>query len=68
MINIVKLTDIPTAIPRLAELWYERISRDWVPNASVARCESGLHAHLNHDTLPMTLVALENQKDRKSVV
>lgn len=61
-IQIVSLTDCQEHIPALATLWYENISKEWVPNASCARNEAQLLEHLNTDALPLTLVALKDGK------
>ena len=59
---IKSLTTCPETIPQLANLWYEGISKHWVPNASLERAEASLKNHLNSDKLPLTFVAFqENQ-------
>jgi len=56
------LKDCQEHIPRLAELWYEKISKIWVPDASIEKAKQKLLLHLNHDILPMAFVAIyDNQ-------
>lgn len=57
-IEIKLLTECQEYIPELAILWYEEISRHWVPDASVERATQNLIKHLNEDKMPMTFVAL----------
>lgn len=56
--EIKLLKDCQEHIPRLAQLWYEEISRHWVPGASVEKAEQKLFAHSNSDIMPMAFVAL----------
>lgn len=46
----------------LATLWYEEISRKWNPEATVERAMNILQKHRNTDTLPLTVVALVDDK------
>jgi len=57
-IEIKLLTDCEEHIPSLAKLWYEEISRHWVPKASVEKAQQKLVDHLNSDRMPMAYVAL----------
>lgn len=59
-IEIKLLTDCEEHIPALAKLWYEEISRHWVPDASIEKAKERLMAHLNEDTIPMAMVALQD--------
>lgn len=61
-IEIKLLAECREHIPILAKLWYEEISRHWVPNASVDRAEQNLIKHSNLDVLPLTFVALSHDK------
>lgn len=61
-IEIQMLADCQEHIPYLAKLWYEQISKHWVPNASIERATENLLKHVNKNQLPLTLVALENSK------
>lgn len=60
MLEIKLLADCQQHIPYLAQLWYEEISKHWVPNASIERATQNLVKHANHEILPITLVAIEN--------
>lgn len=57
-INIKLLTECQQHIPELASLWYEEISKHWVPDASIERARQNLFKHSNDDKMPMTFVAL----------
>lgn len=59
-IEIQLLADCQQYVPYLAELWYEQISKHWVPDASVERAKQNLIRHANKNQLPMTLVALQD--------
>ena len=61
-LEIKLLTHCEAHIPALAELWYEGISKQWVPNSSTERAQKALHEHLHHDSLPLTMVALSQGK------
>lgn len=61
-IKIKYLVDCQEHLPALAMLWYEELSRHWFANASVEGKVKELTAHLNKDKLPLTLVALLNDK------
>jgi GNAT superfamily N-acetyltransferase len=61
-IEIKLLTQCQEHIPELASLWFEEISKHWVPNASVERATQNLIKHLNEDKMPMTLVAFVEGK------
>ncbi len=60
--QIKLLTDCPEHIPHLAQLWYDGISKHWVPGASVERNRNKLVDHLNTEQLPMAFVALHEEK------
>lgn len=60
--QIKLLADCQEYILQLAELWYEEISKHWVPNASIERAKNSLKNHLNRDELPQTLVAIQNNE------
>lgn len=59
-IEIKLLTECKEHIPVLADLWYEGISKQWVPHASIERAKQSLHEHLHHNMMPLTLVAVVN--------
>jgi len=62
MPEIALLKHHPDKIPALAAMWYELLGRIWVPDVTIERVEARFHQHLNDDMLPLTLVALENNK------
>jgi N-acetylglutamate synthase-like GNAT family acetyltransferase len=57
-LDIKLLTECQEHIPALAELWFEEISRHWIPNANIKRAEQNLFKHSNAEKMPMTFVAL----------
>ena len=60
--TIKLLNDCQEYIPSLAQLWYEEISRHWVPESSIEKAKQKLLAHLNSDKMPMAFVAIyDNQ-------
>jgi hypothetical protein len=56
--KIKLLSDCQEYIPRLAELWYEEISRHWAPGASIEKAKQKLFEHLNHNKMPMAFVGV----------
>ncbi len=60
--EIKLLVDCQWHLPSLAKLWYEEISRHWVPDSSIEKAEQKLASHLNRDNMPMAFVALHNDK------
>jgi predicted N-acetyltransferase YhbS len=56
-IEIKFLIDCQEYTPLLAELWYQEISRHWVPDASIEKAKDRLVAHLHKDKMPLALVA-----------
>src|SRR5437762_2901606 len=56
------LNDYQEHIPKLAELWYEEISRHWVPDTSIEKAKHKLIAHLNTDNMPMAFVAVYEEQ------
>ena len=61
-IEIKLLAECQEYIPQLAVLWYKEISRHWVSNASIDRAEQNLIMHLNLNLMPLTFVALYQEK------
>lgn len=61
-LEIKLLVECQEHIPALAKLWFEEISRHWVPDASLERAQKNLLAHANHDKMPMTYVAIDQGK------
>lgn len=54
------LVDCKQHIPTLAKLWYQEISKHWVPDASIEKAKDRLIAHLNKEKMPIAIVALHN--------
>nr|AIA18947.1 Acetyltransferase (GNAT) family [uncultured bacterium] len=50
------LADCAAHIPALAKMWFQELGQQWIPNASCAKAEKNLAAHLNQNTLPLTFV------------
>ncbi len=61
-LEIKLLTECQEHIPELANLWFEEISKHWVPNASVERAKQNLIRHPNEDKMPMAFVAFSEGK------
>lgn len=60
MIHFDYLKFYPQCIPQLAEIWYEGLGKIWVPQIKIEEVIERFHAHLNIDTLPLTVVAFDN--------
>ena len=60
--TIELLKDYQEYIPKLAQLWYEEISRHWVPEASIKKAKQKLLTHLNSDDMPMAFVAIHDHQ------
>ena len=61
-VEIYLLTECQEHLPELAHLWFEEISKHWVPDASVERAKESLIKHSNIDKMPMTFVAISEGK------
>jgi predicted N-acetyltransferase YhbS len=61
-IDIKLLAQCPQQLKTLAELWYSELGQHWIPNASVERAEKTFQSHLNIDNLPLTFVALNENR------
>ena len=61
-VEIKYLAECREHIPQLAILWYEGISKHWVPSASIERAQQNLNKHLNDEKMPLTLVVLYDGK------
>jgi GNAT superfamily N-acetyltransferase len=61
-IKIKLLVDCQEYIPRLATLNYQELARFWNPSASKERSEQNLIKHSNRDQMPLTFVAVHNDK------
>ena len=62
MAKIALLKHHPETIPALAKMWHELLGKIWVPDVPIERVEARFHDHLNDNALPITFVALENNK------
>lgn len=56
-IEIKLLAECPQIIPALAELWFNELGKEWIPNASVEKAISTYQGHANAHDLPLTFVA-----------
>ncbi|MBV9575749.1 MAG: GNAT family N-acetyltransferase [Gammaproteobacteria bacterium] len=61
-LKIKLLADCSQHIPTLAQLWFNEIGREWIPHASVARAERTYREHTNSEELPLTFVAIHEDK------
>ena len=61
-IEIKYLHDCQEHIPALAEIWYEGIRRQWVPNSSVVKTIEDLKTHAQIHDMPLAVVALMNNQ------
>lgn len=59
-IEIKLLADCIEHIPSLAQLQFDAISQHWVPGATVEQVAERLTKHANHEKLPLSLVALQD--------
>lgn len=62
MIKVELLKNHPDCVPRLSEIWYEVLGKTWVPDIPIERVIERFKEHLNENTLPLTFVALEQDK------
>lgn len=62
MIKIDFLKEHPHTIDRLAQIWYQVLGRIWVPDISIERVKQRFLEHLNDNTMPLTFVALLENK------
>ncbi|MGQ3889444.1 GNAT family N-acetyltransferase [Legionella sp. CNM-1927-20] len=62
MIIIKLLKEQQTAIPALAQLWYVTLGKLWMPNTPIDVVKQRFEAHLNDNTLPLTLIAWHHDK------
>ena len=58
MITIDLLKNHPGTVPRCAEIWHEVLGKIWVPEIPVERVSQRFGAHLNEDTLPVTVMQI----------
>lgn len=62
MITIELLKNHPGAIEELAQIWHQVLGRIWVPDVPIDRVKQRFVEHLNEDAIPLTFVALFNDK------
>lgn len=60
--KIELLANHPEFIKPMALLWYNELGRAHNPGMSLQQAEEKLISHMNHDQLPLTLVAIDNGK------
>lgn len=61
-LEIKLLVDCKEHIPLLAELWFNELGKQWIPNTSVERAKQTYETHTNRNKLPLTYVALDENK------
>ena len=62
MIKIELLKDHLHTIPELAQIWYEVLGKIWLPEVPVTLVEQRFLEHANTDKMPLTFVALYENK------
>jgi predicted N-acetyltransferase YhbS len=62
VITIDLLKNHQEAIPRLAQIAYELIGKIFVPDSTLEQAIERYHLHLNDQSLPLTFVALDEDK------
>jgi len=62
MIKIKYLCQFPQYVPDLANIWKESIGTAYLPDVTAEDIEVKLKSHLNQDILPLTYVALDDDK------
>jgi N-acetylglutamate synthase-like GNAT family acetyltransferase len=62
MIKIDLLKNHPDAITPLVQVWHQVLGRIWVPDVSIERVKQRFIEHLNDDSIPLTFIALFNDK------
>lgn len=61
-IKIDYLKNHPEAIPALALIWQEVLGSVWIPDRAIETTENNFRTHMNDQTLPLTLIALDGDK------
>lgn len=56
------LKECPEFIPQLAAIWEKVLGSVWLPDVPVEQVETNYLSHLNDNVLPLTYVALINNK------
>lgn len=62
MFEIDLLKNHPHYIPHLSKIWHELLGKKWVPDVSIERVEMRFGEHLNDEDLPLTWVAIKDDK------
>lgn len=62
MIKIDLLKNHLGSLPRLAEIWQETLGKIWLPDVPREHIIERFSDHLNEDSLPITLVAFEEDQ------
>jgi GNAT superfamily N-acetyltransferase len=62
MITIDLLKNRPETISQLANIWYEVLGKIWIPDTSIEQIIQLSADYLNDNTLPLSLVALDDGK------
>lgn len=62
MFEIKLLAECPQHIHVLSHLWINEIGKQWLPDINLQRVELKFHEHLNSDELPVTFVAIDDNK------
>lgn len=58
MLEFKLLSQCPTVIPQLAQIWRKELGQVWPPDVDVAKIETKLKEHTNSQKMPLTYVAL----------
>lgn len=61
-IHIDYLKNHPNAIPALALIWHEVLGSVWIPDRKIETTEQNFRHHMNDESLPLTLIALDGDK------
>jgi GNAT superfamily N-acetyltransferase len=62
MVTVDFLKNHPNHIEPLSQIWYDVLGKIWIPGSSVNQIAEKLNQHLNENVLPITLVAIDNDK------
>lgn len=62
MIAIDLLQNYQSAIPQLSKIWHNQLGKIWMPHLSIEYIKTLLGSWIHSTTLPLALVAFENEK------
>jgi len=62
MVQIELLKNHSQHIKRLADIWCEVLGKIWLPDFQIEKVIKNFENHLNSETLPLTYVALDQEK------